>query len=91
MAKQRPGAQIARYDQDLAAASADVDLLVGIAQSTAAEVDEQQALTEVAGLVAGREAADVAGLLTAAIWQLAGLGRKDEAVTGPGNPPRDTG
>jgi hypothetical protein len=64
MADERTAAQIAQYDQSLARASAEVDRLAGILRSKAAEVGEQ---------IAGSGPAEVAGLLTAALWQLAGL------------------
>lgn len=91
MARERTAAQIARYNQDLAAASAEIDRLVGILLSTLAEVDEPQAVTIIGHLLDQvTDPAELAGLLTAAIWQLAGLKRKDEAVNGPGDPSSGT-
>ena len=132
MAKERTAARIARYDQSLAGASteidrlveilrskaaevddhiagsepgevaglltaaiwqlagverkAEIDRLVGILRSKAAEVDEVQALTELCALFAGSEPAEVADLLKAAIWRLAGLERQDEIADGPAGP-----
>jgi hypothetical protein len=63
---------------------AEIDRLAGILRSKTAEVGEEQALTELCALFAGGDPAEVAGLLRAAIWQLAGLEREDEIAKGPG-------
>jgi hypothetical protein len=71
MAKDWTAARIGQYDQSLASASAEIDRLVEILRTKAAEVGEQQAVADVCALVSERATADLAGLLTAALWQLA--------------------
>lgn len=71
MAKDWTGPRIVQYDQSLAGASAEIDRLVGILQVRAAEVGEHQALADVCALVAERGAAELAGLLSAALRRLA--------------------
>jgi hypothetical protein len=73
MPDQRTASQIARYDQFLAGASDEVGRLTRDLQATAARAGEHEALTDLRAQVAGSEPAELAGLLTAAIWQLAGL------------------
>jgi hypothetical protein len=91
MARERTAARIARYDQDLAGASAEIDRLVGILLSALAEVDEPQAMTTIGHLLAPvTDPAELAGLLAAALWQLAGLKRKDAVVNGLGDPSSGT-
>jgi hypothetical protein len=60
-----------RYSQSLADASAEVDRLAGILRVRAAEVGEQQAVAEICALVSDRDTAELAGLLAAALRQLA--------------------
>jgi len=72
MAGQRTPVTDGRYDQDLAAASAEVGLLVGTLTALAAEVGAKQAAVDVGHLLAGKGAPELAGLLTAALCQLAG-------------------
>jgi hypothetical protein len=86
MARERTAVQVARYDQDLAAASAEVDRLVAVLLSTPAEVDEPQAVATIGQLLADVDPAELKGLFTAAICMLARLQRQDEAGTGPGVP-----
>ncbi len=71
MATEGTAAQADRYNQSLAGATAVIGELVGILQVRAAEVGERQALAEVRGMVSGRNTAELAGLLTAALRQLA--------------------
>jgi hypothetical protein len=71
MATEGTAAQVRRYNQSLAGATAVIGELVGILQVRAADVGERQALAEVRGMVSGKNAAELAGLLTAALRQLA--------------------
>lgn len=80
MATEGTAAQADRYNQSLAGATAAVGELVGILQVRAAEVGERQALAEVRGMVSGRNAPELAGLLTAALRQLA---RRAKPPSGP--------
>jgi ethanolamine utilization microcompartment shell protein EutL len=75
MAADRTPAQVAQYDQDLDAASVEVRRLAGILKDGAAAAGEHQAMADVAALIAGSEPEEVAGLLMAALQQLAGLER----------------
>jgi hypothetical protein len=79
MAKEWTAAQTVRYGQSLAGASAEIDRLVGILQNRDAEVGEHQALADVCALVSDRGTAELAGLLTAALWQLSGLNEKTKS------------
>ncbi len=63
---------MARYDQSLADASAEVDRLLLVLQTRTAEVGEPQAISDVCALVSDRGTAEVAGLLAAALHRLAG-------------------
>jgi hypothetical protein len=80
MAPEGTAAQTDRYNQSLAAATAAIGELVGIVQVRAAVVGERQALAEVRGMVSGKNAAELAGLLTAALGQLA---RREKPLSGP--------
>lgn len=71
MATEETAAQADRYSQSRAAATAVIGDLVGIFLVRAAEAGERQALAEIRSMISGKNAAELAGLLTAAIPQLA--------------------
>lgn len=85
MATEGTAAQADRYNQSLAGATAVIDELVGILQVRAADVGERQALAEVRGMVSGKNAAELAGLLTAALRELAS--REDRHQARPATRP----
>lgn len=73
MADQQAVAQAARYDQSRAAAAAAVDLLTVFLKDRASKAGEPKALADTCALLSGLPAAELAGLLTAALWERAGL------------------
>ena len=62
----------ARYQETRDRAGTEVDRLAGVARLAAAAGGEQQAATDIAGMVGGLDQEELAGLLTAAIIRLAG-------------------
>ncbi len=79
MATEATAAQTDRYNQSLAGAAAEIGELVGILQVRAADVGERQAVAEVWGMVSGKNAAELAGLLTAALRELASRAGRHQA------------
>lgn len=71
MAGQRTPVPDGRHDQALAAASAEIGLLLNTLTAMAADVGEEQAAVDVGHLLAGKGAPELAGLLMAALCQLA--------------------
>jgi hypothetical protein len=74
MTEDRTAGQTSRYDQTLAAADAEIGQLTGILQARSAAAGEPQALVDIRALVDGKDTAELAGLLLAALRRLAGHG-----------------
>lgn len=73
MADQRTVTQIARYDQSMADVSAAVDLLTAFLRDRAGKVGGPKALADTCALLSGQPTAELAGLLTAVLWERTGV------------------
>jgi hypothetical protein len=71
-----PGAS---YQEARDRVTAEIDRLAGVARAVTAAGGEQQAAADIAGMVGGLDKEDLAGLLTAAIMQLAGHAESPQA------------
>jgi len=71
MTEDQTAAQVGQYDQALAAAEAEIDRLVAVAQVRTGDGDERQAAADVGALISETGKAELAGLLVAALLRLA--------------------
>lgn len=81
-------AEVAAYDQYLAGANAEIDLLATAIQIGVSEVGERQAMASMTVLINQREYAELAGLLVAALLRISEGGPAGTAET---TTPEETG